>query len=254
MGEDGSIRVESAACRPAGPGSPPFPGAREAGAEYRRYAAREAVFVQGAPVPAALLVVEGGVKLVRQGGAGRGQLLDILPPGTWAGAAPVLAQAPADAGGEAHGELEGWLVPAGAFRAQILRDPDLRDGLLRQLAEHTRHLVRLAGALSLHTVPERVAQLILDAPGRTARGSLVEFGRTQEDLARGLGASREAFSRALPLLAELGLVQATFPVVRILDRPRLERFAQGSGHAPWPRGGAVPETGGSLPLDGRLRA
>ena len=42
-----------------------------------------------------------------------------------------------------------------------------------------------------------------------------------------VGASREAFSRALRLLADLGLIQSTFPVVRILDTTKLQRYARG---------------------------
>jgi len=55
----------------------------------------------------------------------------------------------------------------------------------------------------------------------------VEFRETQEDLAQCIGASREAFSRALRLLADLGLIQSTFPVVRILDILKLQRYARG---------------------------
>lgn len=77
-------------------------------------------------------------------------------------------------------------------------------------------------------MPERVAQLILDYHSRTNSGRmLVEFGETQEDLAQCIGASREAFSRALRLLADLSLIQSTFPVVRILDVQKLQRYAKG---------------------------
>lgn len=72
-----------------------------------------------------------------------------------------------------------------------------------------------------------MAQLILDYHSRNAAKSLVEFHETQEDLAQCIGASREAFSRALRLLADLGLVQSTFPVVRILDLQKLQRYARG---------------------------
>jgi hypothetical protein len=76
-------------------------------------------------------------------------------------------------------------------------------------------------------VPERVALLILDYQGRNPTRTLVEFQETQEDLAQCIGASREAFSRALRLLADLSLIQSTFPVVRILDIQKLQRYARG---------------------------
>ena len=35
------------------------------------------------------------------------------------------------------------------------------------------------------------------------------------------------FSRALRLLTDLGLIQSTFPVVKITDVPKLQRYAKG---------------------------
>jgi len=59
----------------------------------------------------------------------------------------------------------------------------------------------------------------------------VEFRETQEDSAQRIGASREAFSRGLRLLADLGLIKNMFPAVRILDLPKLQRYARGWGEA-----------------------
>jgi CRP-like cAMP-binding protein len=99
--------------------------------------------------------------------------------------------------------------------------------LIQHFAGKIRHLISLVETLSLHSVPERVAQLILEYQGRNPGRALVEFRETQEDLAQCIGASREAFSRALRLLADLGLIQSTFPVVRILDIQKLQRYARG---------------------------
>ena len=88
--------------------------------------------------------------------------------------------------------------------------------------------------LSLHSVPERVAQLILDYQGRNPERCLVEFRETQEDSAQRIGASREAFSRALRLLADLGLIKNMFPAVRILDLPKLQRYVGGTQSEPVP--------------------
>jgi hypothetical protein len=42
-----------------------------------------------------------------------------------------------------------------------------------------------------------------------------------------VGASREAFSRALRLLSDLGLIHSTFPVVKVVDLAKLRRYAKG---------------------------
>jgi CRP/FNR family transcriptional regulator, dissimilatory nitrate respiration regulator len=103
--------------------------------------------------------------------------------------------------------------------------------LSQHLASKIRHLIALVETLSLHSVPERVAELILDYQERNPGRFLVEFRETQEDSAQRIGASREAFSRALRLLADLGLIKNMFPAVRILDLPLLQRYARGGGEA-----------------------
>ena len=99
--------------------------------------------------------------------------------------------------------------------------------IIHHFTAKVRHLVTLVETLSLHSVPERVAQLLLEAHESNPGRSLVEFQETQEDLAQCIGASREAFSRALRLLTDLSLIQSTFPVVRILDLGKLQRYAKG---------------------------
>ena len=107
------------------------------------------------------------------------------------------------------------------------RTPAVAEVLIQHFAGKVRHLVELVDALSLHSVPERVAQLVIDAQERAPGRMVVEFEETQEDLAQVIGASREAFSRALRLLTDLGLVQSTFPVVKVVDLARLRLFAKG---------------------------
>ena len=109
----------------------------------------------------------------------------------------------------------------------VHRNTTVAEVIIHHFAGKVRHLIALVETLSLHSVPERVAQLILDYHGRNPSRTLVEFQETQEDLAQCIGASREAFSRALRLLADLGLLQSTFPVVRILDILKLQRYARG---------------------------
>jgi CRP-like cAMP-binding protein len=133
----------------------------------------------------------------------------------------------AASGAEAHGETECWLIPALPLRLMSGRNNAVAMCLIQHFAGKIRHLISLVETLSLHSVPERVAQLILEYQGRNPGRALVEFRETQEDLAQCIGASREAFSRALRLLADLGLIQSTFPVVRILDILKLQRYARG---------------------------
>lgn len=195
--------------------------------ELRRYADGAPVFTQGEILPGVFVVVQGSLKVFRTDGRGKVQVLDILQPGTCIGEVQVFDGGPIASGAEAHGDTECWVIPALALKRMVLRNPAVAEVIIHHFAGKIRHLVSLVETLSLHSVPERVAQLILDYHGRNPSRTLVEFQETQEDLAQCIGASREAFSRALRLLADLGLLQSTFPVVRILDILKLQRYARG---------------------------
>jgi len=195
--------------------------------EFRRLADGAPAFRQGEHLPGVFVVISGILKVYRADGRGRIQVLDMLEPGTCVGEVQVFDGGTAASSAEAHGETEVMLIPAEALRRMVHRDPAMADVIIQHFASKVRHLIALVETLSLHSVPERVAQLLLDRHAANPGRSLVEFDETQEELAQCIGASREAFSRALRLLMDLGLIQSTFPVVRILDMQKLDRYTRG---------------------------
>jgi CRP-like cAMP-binding protein len=195
--------------------------------EFRRYGAGALVFKQGERIPGIFVVIRGSLKITRSSGRGKVQVLAILQPGTCVGEVQVFDGAAVASGAEAQGNTDCWLIPAEPLRALARRNATVREVILRHFAGKVRHLVALVGALGLHSVPERVAQLLLDHIQQEAEGSQVRFRETQEELAQRVGAGREAFSRSLRLLGGLGLIQSAFPVIRILDLEKLQRYARG---------------------------
>jgi len=208
-----------------------FPAARAeelaALGELRSYPDGALVFNQGEEVPGLFLVAQGALKVFRTDGRGKVQLIDVLPPGGCVGEVEVFDGGLTACGARALGRTECWLIPALPLRQLAGQDNAVALSMIPHLAGKIRHLIALVETLSLHTVPERVASLILDYQSRTPGRVLVEFGETQDDLAQRIGSSREAFSRGLRLLSDLGLVQSTYPVVRILDLAKLQAYAQG---------------------------
>jgi CRP-like cAMP-binding protein len=195
--------------------------------EFKRYPAGSLIFKQGERIPGIFVVIRGSVKITRSSGRGKVQVLAILQPGTCVGEVQVFDGAPVASGAEAQGNTDCWLIPAEALRSLVRDNVVVREVILRHFAGKVRHLIALVGALGLHSVPERVAQLLLNHIQQSTDGSQVKFRETQEDLAQRVGAGREAFSRSLRLLAGLGLIESAFPLIRILDPEKLQRYAQG---------------------------
>lgn len=195
--------------------------------ELKRYQDGAPVFIQGEHIPGIFVIQKGAMKVFRTDGRGKVQVLNMLQPGACIGEVQVFDGGTSASGAVAHGESEIWLIPAEPLRQMVRRNPVVSDVLIRNFASKVRRLISLVETLSLHSVPERVAQLILERHALNPARSIVEFSETQEDLSQCIGASREAFSRALRLLSDLGLIQSTFPVVRILDIQKLQRYARG---------------------------
>lgn len=195
--------------------------------EFRRYPSGFQVFRQGERIPGIFVVIRGSLKITRSSGRGKTQVLAILQPGTCVGEVQAFDGAPIASGAEAQGDTDCWLIPAAAVRDFASRNVMVREVLIRHFAGKVRHLITLVESLGLHSVPERVAQLLVDhlQPGR--EDCHIKFRETQEELAQRVGAGREAFSRSLRLLTDLGLIQSTFPVVQVMDLEKLRRYAQG---------------------------
>ncbi len=195
--------------------------------EFRRYPAGTRVFKQGERIPGIFLVIRGSLKITRSSGQGKVQVLAILQPGTCVGEVQVFDGAPIASGAEAMGDTDCWMIPGEAVRELARRNAVVREVIIRHFAGKVRHLVALVEALGLHSVPERVAQLLMDHVKQAPDRHQVKFRETQEELAQRVGAGREAFSRSLRLLAGLGLIHSAFPVIQVLDPEKLERYARG---------------------------
>ena len=196
--------------------------------EHQHHADGTRLFTQGEPMPGVFLVVQGALKLFGANGRGKVQIFEILRSGGCAGAVPVLAGGPAVASAEAHGDLECLLLPGLPLQQLAGRNPAVALWLIQRFAGNVRHLLSPVVALSLQSVPERVAWLILDQADHRAGGALTRFLETQQELAQRVGATRQAVHAALRLLEDLGLIWSSFPVVVIVDRRKLECFAQGA--------------------------
>jgi len=195
--------------------------------ELRAYSDGAAVFVQGEKLPGVFVVSSGALKISRSTEREKVQVLDVLTPGQCIGEVQVFSDGVAITNAEARGNTECWLIPSTVLRQMAHKNPIIAEVVLCHLAGKIKHIVSLVETISLRSVPERVAKMILDYQKKMPDKNFVEFNETQEDLAQYIGASREAFNRALRLLADLGFINSSFPVVHVANAQKLKRYAKG---------------------------
>ena len=203
----------------------------------RRFGHGEVITRQGDPVSALSLVASGVVRLSAVTRAGREIVVGLLGPGQVFGEAALLpdgAQLGSLVEARAVGSATIIEIPAATLRTVIEGNPAMGEELLRLVAAR---LYRTSAALEealVQDVPARVSrrlrQLALDHGDRHAGGSIrLRVPLTQDELARMVGASREAVNRSLGALASRGLVRTERRTFVIPDVDALERTESGNG-------------------------
>jgi len=194
--------------------------------ELRSYSDGEIIFNVGDELHGVYIVSTGALKITRTAIKDRFQVLDMMLPGQCIGEAQVFTGCPAASRAEAHGHTECWVIPSEALRKIVRESPAVSEAIIKHLALKMLHLVPLVETLSLRTVPERVAQMVLNQAKNIAGAEPVEFLDTQEELSRHIGCSREAFNRALKHLADMRLIRNEYPIIHILNRDGLRRYSK----------------------------
>lgn len=193
----------------------------------RRYAARQTLFRAGQPSPGIFLVVEGRVRVVRDG-ADRRQVVHTEGPGATLGEVPLFDGGALPATAVALLPTRCLIFTLGAIEAAIGRDPRLALLLLGQLSRRVRQLVLRLDRLSFQSVRARLADYLLSRT-RSATKHVVAFDGTQTDLAEELGTVREVLVRELRYLRRHGVIRATGRGgYQVLDAAGLQRLVTGS--------------------------
>lgn len=177
------------------------------------------ILLEGEPASGVYFVQEGYVNIFRSSDEGRIQTLAILGPGQQFNEVPVLDGGPNPASAEALTDVALYFVTADNFRGIVDRNPEVARAMLETFAVRLRQLVELASDLTLRTVPERLAKLLLEQAHIAGR-------LTQHEMAARLGTVREVVGRTLRALADEGLIRVEGNRIVILDREGLERKAR----------------------------
>jgi CRP/FNR family transcriptional regulator, dissimilatory nitrate respiration regulator len=119
-------------------------------------------------------------------------------------------------------------LPRAALQALLLQRPALAPGLLAVLAEEVQRLSQHTHELMHKDASSRLAAWLHRHLQSPAGGqSMLHLSERKRDIAAQLGMSPETLSRQMRLLSQRGLIEVRGYHVLVLDRPGLQRLAQG---------------------------
>jgi CRP-like cAMP-binding protein len=179
---------------------------------------------QGEAVTCLFLVTAGAVRLSSVTASGRELVVGLLCRGDLFGESALLGH-PSQVHAQAVGPTIVLALPISSLRAILERNPETAEQLLRLIAARLhRTSAALEDALSAD-VPTRVVGRLRDlathhgVPGPT--GVRLRIPLTQDELARMVGASREAVNRTVGALISRGLLRTEGRTVVIRDPDEL---------------------------------
>lgn len=175
------------------------------------------------------VVIEGQVKLYKISAEGKEQTLNLLGPGEPFGMCTAFAVDSFPANAMALEESGILLIPGPVMESIAMNEPRLLLNIIRLLSERLRESMILIESLALKEIPQRIASFLIHAlKGEGERGaSQLELTVTQRELAKILGATPEALSRALRKMINAGMLAVDGRSVRIVDRKALGELAEG---------------------------
>ncbi|WP_181700005.1 Crp/Fnr family transcriptional regulator [Nocardia sp. GTS18] len=191
----------------------------------RHWAAGSVLMHEGERSEHVVIIEAGRVKVTSAAAAsGKQALLAIRGPGDLIGEFSAIDGRARSATVTALASVTATSVSASAFRDLLVSDGKIAFTLLQVVVERLREADVQRLEFGAYSVTERVARLLVDYARRYGeRGDdrvIIALALSQEELAHAAGASREAVSKALKRLRDLGAVRTGRRRVELL-RPDL---------------------------------
>ncbi len=196
---------------------------------YRTYRAGEMFIGETDAVHAFYVVVSGQIKLYKSSPEGKEQTLYLLGPGDPFGMCTAFAIDTFPVNAMALAESGVLQIPGQAMEAVAMKETRLLVNIIQILSDRLKESMTLIESLSLKEIPERLASFLLHALTRQGEAEMdqLELTITQRELAKILGATPEALSRAMRKMSNAGILAMDGRSIRILNRETLEELAEG---------------------------
>ena len=198
-------------------------------ATYKKFKPGEMVIGEADPIRSFYVVISGQLKLYRSSAEGKEQTLQLLGPGDPFGLCTAFATDAFPASAMAIEESAVLLIPGTVMEAIARQEPALLFNIIQILSQRLKESMALIESLALKEIPGRLASFLRHSlPEDTAdKNTTVELTISQRELAKILGATPEALSRAVRKMANDGILSTAGRVITILDHKALEQLAEG---------------------------
>jgi CRP/FNR family transcriptional regulator, cyclic AMP receptor protein len=195
----------------------------------RRFARGVALFHERQGSDRVLVVLDGRVKVGCTSEDGREVVLAIRGPGDLLGELSAIDGEPRLATATALEPVEALVVPAADFNAFLLAHPNAALHLLRMLSRRLRDADRKRVEFAAQDTLGRVAARLVEMCERFGEphegGTRIDLPISQEELAGWTGSSREAVSKALQAMRELGWIETRRRQITVQQLDAIRRRA-----------------------------
>jgi CRP-like cAMP-binding protein len=190
----------------------------------RVYQTNQLILTEGEPSIGLHIIESGWVKVTKFSFEGREQILNTLGPTDSFNAVSVFTDTPNQASVSALEETVIWLIPRVEMTRLLDKNPTLAKIIIQDLAKKVIHLVGLVEDLSLRSIEERVAKLLLE----NAEKETLPRRRwaTQAEMANRIGTVPDVLNRILRKLVDDQFIQVSRTQIQIIDRQGLEKIAK----------------------------
>lgn len=198
-------------------------------ARYRIFRPGEIIIGETEPIRSFYVVLSGQVKLYKSSAEGKEQTLYFLEPGEPFGLCTAFAIESFPVSASALEESAVLIIPGAEMEAIARKEPSLLLNIIAVLSRRLKESMNLIESLALQEIPQRLAAFLLHGLSRAGKSpaSRVQLATTHRELAKILGVTPEALSRALKKMAGEDILAVDGRMITIRDREALEAIAAG---------------------------
>ncbi len=196
---------------------------------YKKFKPGEMVIGETDPIRSFYVVISGQLKLYRSSAEGKEQTLQLLGPGDPFGLCTAFATDSFPASAMAIEDAAVLLIPGTIMESIARQEPALLFNIIQILSQRLKDSMTLIESLALKEIPGRLASFLRHSLPRDSsdKKTAVKLTISQRELAKILGATPEALSRALRKMAKEGILSTSGRIITILDHKALEQLAEG---------------------------